>query len=211
MQSSPSISPRPLLFFEDINLNNSHRNQSELKPRNDFKDTIFVEDISGSGSDSSEYEETDSEEVIISKRDIEINTGMNKNLTFTNDTSNKQYYKFLNETKVRIWIDVPNAFPWRNCLMKWNHDVDTVPCEFNYKNLIKLQTFSVQLHKFDQTKFYLLIDDKMYCVVPAITKNTVRSFRNNPECREDEYWRWDTITGHRHHLIKYYFLTLHLH
>ena len=197
LQSSPS--PRPLLLFEDSNFYKSQRNKSELKPTNDFKDSNNVE-ISGSGSDtdSSEYEETDSEEVTMNKRNIGSNTEMKKNFTSTKDITDKHYFKFSAETKVRMWIDVPNAFPWRHCLMKWAHDVHTVSCEFNNRNLIKLQTFSVQLHKSDQTKFHLLIDDEMYCVVPAITKNTVRSFRTNPECGEEEYWRWDTDTGHRH-------------
>ena len=212
----PSQSTRPLLFFGDNFFHESHMNKSKLKPRYDLRDAkydfkeTFDENSSGSGSeyeDSEEetlnhinfsIEEIDSEEEIVDHMNIEVMETKHKmNMT---EPPNGEFYRFSEDTKVRIWIDIPNAFPWRHCLMKWNHGVDTVSCEFNNKDLIKLQTFHVKLHKSDKSKFYLMIDDKLYCVVPATTRNTLRSFRNNPECEEDEYWRWDTISGLCHHL-----------
>ena len=193
----PSQSTRPLLFFGDNFFHESHMNKSKLKPRYDLRDAkydfkeTFDENSSGSGS------EIDSEEEIVDHKNIEVMETKHKmNMT---EPPNGEFYRLSEDTKVRIWIDIPNAFPWRHCLMKWNHGVDTVSCEFNNKDLTKLQTFHVKLHKSDKSKFYLMIDDKLYCVVPATTRNTLRSFRNNPECEEDEYWRWDTISGLCHH------------
>ena len=32
-------------------------------------------------------------------------------------------------TPVRLWIDIPNAFPWRNCLQEYNRVILPLHCQ----------------------------------------------------------------------------------
>ena len=108
------------------------------------------------------------------------------------------FYRFVNKTKVKIWIDVPNAFPWRHCLKEYFGHILPVTCEFNDTREIIFQTFRVLTHPDDDTKISLRVGEAgfYYCVQADLETWDVVAVERNVTCLEsDHHWRWNYITG----------------
>ena len=65
----------------------------------------------------------------------------------------ENYFIFENNSIIRLWIDVPNSFPWRKCLNIYRSQLHTYPCRNTY--LAEEQIFRVITLPGDQTKFSL--------------------------------------------------------
>ena len=83
-----------------------------------------------------------------------------RNLTFTNSVTNhnsrssdEEYFTFENNSVIRLWIDVPNSFPWRKCLNVFNSTLYTYSCGSDYRS--QHQIFTVITFLEDETKFQL--------------------------------------------------------
>ena len=65
----------------------------------------------------------------------------------------EQYFIFENNSVIRLWIDVPNSFPWRKCLNVYGSNLFTYSCDrrFQYDH----QTFTIITIPGDNTKFQL--------------------------------------------------------
>ena len=65
----------------------------------------------------------------------------------------EQYFMFENNSLIRLWIDVPNSFPWRKCLNVYDSHLYTYSCDrrFQYDH----QTFTIITSPADNTKFQL--------------------------------------------------------
>ena len=65
----------------------------------------------------------------------------------------ENYFIFENNSIIRLWIDVPNSFPWRKCLNIHRSQLYTYPCRKPYR--AEQQIFTVITLPGDQTKFSL--------------------------------------------------------
>ena len=65
----------------------------------------------------------------------------------------ENYFIFENNSLIRLWIDVPNSFPWRKCLNIYRSTLYTHHCRKNYR--AEQQIFTVVTLPGDQTKFSL--------------------------------------------------------
>ena len=73
---------------------------------------------------------------------------------FSDPLDEKNYFTFENNSIIRLWIDVPNSFPWRKCLNIYRSQLYTYPCQKAYR--AEQQIFTVITLPEDQTKFSLL-------------------------------------------------------
>ena len=65
----------------------------------------------------------------------------------------KNYFTFENNSLVRLWIEVPNSFPWRKCLHTYKSQLHTYPCQ-KYSEA-ESQIYTVITLPGDQTRFSL--------------------------------------------------------
>lgn len=90
---------------------------------------------------------------------------------------------FHKKIHVRLWIDVPNYFPWRRCLQLWTSKLITYTCHVDGDNAVK-QTFTlVPIHP-SQYKFQLRFND-LKCLEPRLDKSILVG-----TCSDGTYWRW---------------------
>ena len=65
----------------------------------------------------------------------------------------EDYFSFENNSVIRLWIDVPNSFPWRKCINVYKSKLYTYSCNRNYQS--RYQIFTVVTFLEDETKFQL--------------------------------------------------------
>ena len=107
------------------------------------------------------------------------------------------YYVFTNRVQVRLWIDLPTVFPWRNCLELYNRDVHTVGCGGENG---RRQMFTVEPLPGDGARFLLLGVDggEEACVRVDSDKLGYVVRRNGSQpcpSQLDSYWKWSNQTG----------------
>ena len=96
------------------------------------------------------------------------------------------------EQEVGIWIDLPNAFPWRHCLQEYNGLLATLSCDHNSKD----QRFLISPLASNDTerRFMWKTRDGGKCIVPVsiihegVSKQSVKLV-NKKECGEG-HWVW---------------------
>ena len=72
---------------------------------------------------------------------------------FSGPHHDESYFIFENNSLIRLWIDVPNSFPWRKCLNIYRSTVYTYHCRNTYR--AEQQIFTVITSPGDPTKFSL--------------------------------------------------------
>jgi len=100
------------------------------------------------------------------------------------------YHKFQEEIQARLWIDVPNAFPWRECLHVWDGHVITQGCA---KEEEVRQTFLVQPGEGSGFHLVSRVDNEDHCVLPSKTTLEVQVRKQCPDGAG--FWRWRDDTG----------------
>ena len=100
------------------------------------------------------------------------------------------YYIFSNNTKVILWIDVPNSFPWRKCLHEYSGMMFTYTCSLtSYKQILTVRT----MEQGDSTRFRLILGsgEGAQCVEPdPVQGQDKRVVRVRKECSGTGVWRW---------------------
>jgi len=79
-----------------------------------------------------------------------------------------------------IWIDLPNAFPWRTCLVDYNGNVATTDCRQG------LSEFEVEYSEKEEERF-LLRTTKGDCVTPSKEGVLVKK---GCDKTKDSFWVW---------------------
>ena len=107
------------------------------------------------------------------------------------------YYKFHDRVQVRLWIDLPTVFPWRNCLELYNRAVHTVGCGGENG---RRQLFTVEPLPGDGARFQLLGADggEEACVRVDSDKLGYVVRRNGSQhcpSQLEGYWKWSNQTG----------------
>jgi len=108
--------------------------------------------------------------------------------------SGDKYYIFSNNTVIRLWIDVPNSFPWRKCLHEYNGMVFTYSCSLTRKEDISKQSLTVRtVEQEDRTRFRLILggENSSMCVEPEPRQEDDRLVvRVLSDCSVSGVWRW---------------------
>jgi len=106
--------------------------------------------------------------------------------------SDDKYYIFSNNSKVILWIDVPNSFPWRKCLHEYNGMMFTYSCTLtSHKQILTVQRVKDE----DGTRFRLLLGggDTAQCIEPFKDQSDDRKVvRVLHDCSESGFWRWSS-------------------
>jgi len=93
------------------------------------------------------------------------------------------YYKFTNNTQVRLWIDVPNSFPWRHCLQKHFKELHTVTC-YTKKLANEAETspqiFTIETFIEDETKFNVYVENSCLYHKPSQQVEKTKKILNSP-------------------------------
>ena len=76
-----------------------------------------------------------------------------KYLLFSGPNLDEQYFIFENNSLIRLWIDVPNSFPWRKCFNVYRSLLYTYTCQKTYQ--ADKQLFTVITRPGDESKFSL--------------------------------------------------------
>eukprot|EP00092_Neocalanus_flemingeri_P005814 GFUD01006258.1.p1 GENE.GFUD01006258.1~~GFUD01006258.1.p1 ORF type:complete len:628 (-),score=188.16 GFUD01006258.1:577-2460(-) len=106
-----------------------------------------------------------------------------------------KYYIFSNNSNIRMWIDVPNSFPWRKCLHEYNGMVFTYACALTKRGDISKQSLIVKtVENGDSTRFRLLLGSgsSSKCVEPETQprQGDERIVRVLSDCTDSGVWRW---------------------
>merc|ERR1719483_168253 len=105
--------------------------------------------------------------------------------------SQDNFYMFSNNTSIRLWIDVPNSFPWRKCLHEYNGMVFTYTCSTaesggdTYKQALTVRT----VEHGDRTRFRLILGGGR-CLEPVMGETGRRIVRVLTDCSGTGVWRW---------------------
>jgi len=93
--------------------------------------------------------------------------------------------------ETRVWIDVPNSFPWRKCLHEWSENAITYGCDIaqEFENI--RQSLYLKPLKDDQTKFQLMLTrDNPGRNIQCFEPNEEKHIRMVRSCSNSEFWRW---------------------
>lgn len=99
---------------------------------------------------------------------------------------NDNYFKFTNNSVVRLWIDVPNAFPWRKCLFRYSNHMYTYDCK---KGVSVEQDVTVMVVDGSSAEVRLLLAGS--CIQPDSEGSVV--LVEPGQCEGS--WRWSRTTG----------------
>jgi len=104
------------------------------------------------------------------------------------ESETKKSISWISSAPVIIWIDLPNAFPWRHCLHEQNGVlVTTENCKATQFVVETLTSSDPSNNEVDVEKF-LLKTSSGKCVVPVDKK--VLKVKNNCDQNTDSYWIW---------------------
>ena len=110
---------------------------------------------------------------------------------------------------VRLWIDVPTAFPWRQCLQVWGGGVLTMECAWAGDQFHQQQTFAVRPLPGEEARFQLEGSDVqgVECLggdnITRVVMSVARLEGLTLTCSEQlgGYWRWSKTTGKRGQIL----------
>ena len=100
--------------------------------------------------------------------------------------ADQKYYQYPYQAQVRLWIDVPNTFPWRECLHLHKPLVTTYYCRLKSHK----QRFVISPTDQDKSKIRIMMTghgNSWVCKQPA-DYNQASSVHVG-KC-SDGYWRW---------------------
>ena len=90
-------------------------------------------------------------------------------------------------TSVGIWVDLPNAFPWRFCLQEYNGLLAPLNCDSSLAS----QLFS--LESVNKSQQFQWKTSQGHCVVPGLVVHEGQlkdSLTVDPDCGEPGSWTW---------------------
>ena len=120
-----------------------------------------------------------------------LNSDSNNNKTVIKEvleSETKKSISWISSAPIIIWIDLPNAFPWRHCLHEQNGVlVTTENCKATQFVVETLTSSDPSNNEVDVEKF-LLKTSSGKCVVPVDKK--VLKVKNNCDQKTDSYWIW---------------------
>ena len=98
------------------------------------------------------------------------------------------------EKEVSIWIDLPNAFPWRHCLQEYADKIATLSCDKRSKS----QRFIIKpvINSNNSRQFHWRTHDNSKCIVPGGIVHEGKFIKSvkavkMKECEEEAgHWIW---------------------
>jgi len=131
---------------------------------------------------------------IVNQKEVELNvenSNSEMGLTKVIYTQDESVVFLSSPLSIRLWIDVPNAFPWRKCLHEYASSLFTHSCDPTKDYEKEKQSIILKTFEEDKSKFQLMLEIRnaemnKNCIQPDDEKN----IKIVADCSSSGYWQW---------------------